>query len=157
VKKIDTEDWSVKAVKTGEHTHGYFFEGNLYRGSRKVATFYEHGNGGPMDINYLDDNAETDFSSLAELLQGEEYSEADAILIAEMVDEYMYIRRIRRDRKKYTYFSIENNGETKEYKIDSPYSERVVAVILENKGEIVIANEEFDIYPDNVERVYRDE
>lgn len=157
MKKIETEGWTVKAVKSGEHTEGYFFSGNLYRDARKVATFVEHGYGGPMSIDYFDDDAKTDFLSLANFLQEDSYTESDAILIAEMVDQFEYVKRIRRDRKKKTYFSVKEHDDVTEFVIDAPYSKRVVNMVLENKGDITIANEEFDIYPDGVERVYRDE
>jgi len=157
MKKLDVEDWAVKAVKSGEHDHGYFFSGNLYRGARKVAEFTESGWGGPMDIRYLDDDAESDFMSLAHILQGDEYSEADAILIMDMVNEYEFKKKVKRDRKKKTYFTVYIDDEDTTYALDTPYSERAVKMILNEKGDIVIANEEFDIYPDGVEKVYRDE
>jgi len=157
MRKLDVEDWTVKAVKAEEHDRGHFFSGNLYRGARKVATFTERGLGGPMEIDYLDDDAESDFMSLAHLLQGDEYVEADAILLGSMVDQYVFVKKVRRDRKKKTYFSVANGDEEFTYAIDAPYCERAVGMILNEKGEISIANEEFDIYPDGVEKVYRDE
>ena len=157
MKKIETEGWTVKAVKSMEHNKGLFYSGNLYRGARKVATFVEHGCGGPMSIEYCDDDAKSDFLSLSNFVQGDVHTESDVVMIAEMVDQYEHVKRIRRDRKKKTYFSIEEHDDTTEYAINTPYSKQAVAVILQNKGDITIANEEFDIYPDGVERVYRDE
>ncbi len=157
MKKIETEGWQVKAIKSGEHTRGYWFTGNLYREARKVASFSEGGNGAQMEIAYMDENAQSDFMSLAQLLQGDEYVEADAVLIAEMVEEYTYVKMIRRDRKKKTYFSVEHDGKCGQFTLNAPYSERVVNTILKEKGEVAIANEVFDVYPDGVEKVYRDE
>ncbi len=157
MKKINTEGWTVKAVKVEGHTHGKVFTGNLYRGAIKIGSFEEHGRGGPMDIHYLGESEESDFLSLANLLQGEEHIEADAILIEEMVEQLEYVKRVRRERKKNTYFCAVNDDQETNFKIGAPYSEAVVDTILKEKGEITIANEEFDIYPDGVERVYRDE
>ncbi|RLF44398.1 MAG: hypothetical protein DRN17_04540 [Thermoplasmata archaeon] len=157
MKKIDTEGWAVKAIKEGEHTRGQWFTGNLYREAQKVASFSEEGTGGQMRINYLNEDAESDFKSLATLLLGGEYPEEDALLISRMVDEYIFVRMIKRERKKNTFFIVTEEGEDTAFKVDSPYSERVVKMILSQKGDIVIANEEFDVYPDGVEKVYRDE
>ncbi len=155
MKKLDTEGWQVKAVKAGEHARGYWFTGNLYRDARKVASFSEEGKGAQMEITYTDEDAQSDFISLAQLLQGEEYIEADAILLTDMATEFEYVKHARRDRKKKTYFSRERDGDMVEFELDEPYSEQIVKVILQEEGEITIANEEFDIYPDGVEKVYR--
>lgn len=161
MKRLETEGWTVKAVKSVEHNKGLSYSGNLYRGTKKVATFVEHGCGGPMSIEYFDDDAKADFLLLSNFVHGDDHTEADAVmvaelLIAEMVDQYEYIKRIRRDRKKKTYFSVEEHGDVTEFVIDAPYSKCVVDMILENKGDITIANEEFNIYPDGVNRVNRD-
>ena len=159
MRKIDTENWTVKAVKAGKHTHGYFFTGNLYCDARKVASFEEHGTGGPMDIYYLSDDVKSDFQSLANLIYEDDYPEADALLISSMVDQYEFVKKVRRDRKKKTYFSVYDKSDDtnmESYVVNQPYSEKVVDMILKEDGNIVIANEEFDIYPDGVERVYRE-
>ena len=151
MKKVVCENYSVKKIKQNYHSEGRWFAGTLYFNNKPIAEFEEHGYGGPMDIHYNDSDKGEDFTSFAKITLGEEYHESDAILIEEMVNSEFSRKDIQRDRNKKTHFALENRME---YVIASPYSERLVAHLKEKYPSLkTIGNEEFDIYPDGVERV----
>jgi len=51
---IKLSDYSLKAVKTFVGRDGYGLNANLYKGKKKVATILDTGDGGEMDINWVD-------------------------------------------------------------------------------------------------------
>lgn len=53
---MDKAAWTLKQVKTFRGREGTGFNANLYRDGNKVATVDDHGNGGPIDVHFLDGN-----------------------------------------------------------------------------------------------------
>jgi len=51
---IKLSDYSLKAVKTFVGRDGYGLNANLYKGKKNVATIFDAGDGGEMDINWVD-------------------------------------------------------------------------------------------------------
>ena len=151
------EGYSVKKVHTNEHSHGSFFDGSLYRGSKEVASFEEKGDGAPMQIWYVNDEEKEDFQSVANLKEEDCTFEVDAIVIEEMVNTFLLRKRVMSGRKKKVLIFVdgENGMVDEEYEINSPYSKSVANVIAEEfKGrKYHIGNEVFDLYPDGVDRV----
>ena len=158
--KIDTKPWSVKAVKHGEHNHGAFFSCNVYRGSRKAGSASDDGWGGPINLYGFSDEDMGELVTFANKFYDSEYTENAGMLISELVNQYVYRAMVQRKRKTATVFTVYEDGDTDgygaAYMINIPYGPKVIdAIYSSNKGTIVIANEEFGIYPDGATKVER--
>jgi hypothetical protein len=152
---LQTEGYKVKAVKETQHSEGRLLSGVLYKGSVKIATFEDDGRGAPMQIWYTEADRDGDFLSASKMILDEGYAESDAILIEDMANEFMLRKDVMAARKRATFFTRAGDEECVIYKIDYPYSEKIVNMLLENDNPETFLNEMFDIYPDGVEKVYR--
>ncbi|RLF07493.1 MAG: hypothetical protein DRJ64_02860 [Thermoprotei archaeon] len=159
MKKLETEGYVVKSAKQGEHTHGRWFTGNLYNGSVKIAEFEEHGWGGPMDIHIKNEDMFENFVSFARTMEDSDYSEIDAILIEDMVNSFFDRKMVMAGRKKKTYFVVKNGDLESVWENNTPYNEGLVNALRKEYGDRLVGfgNEIFDIYPDGVDRIIRDE
>jgi len=158
LKYLETEGYTVKGVEKLEHSHGIFFQGNLYSRNIKIAEFIEFGRGAQMDICIINSDMYEDFVSFAKTIEDDNSSETEALLIEEMVNHYFTRKSVMASRKKRThFFAIDEDGE-KEFSIEKPYCEDTVLILKKSFGDnlLGIANEIYDIYPDGVDRVIRD-
>ena len=64
----DFGDYSVKSVKSFEGMEGYGFNANLFRGKKKVASAIDSGDGGEVNIRWLDRQDNTEENLLKEHL-----------------------------------------------------------------------------------------
>ncbi len=152
MKKFIDENYSVKKIKKLEHSEGLSYTGTLYFNSRAVATFEEEGKGAPMQVWYVNSDAESDFMSFAKTQEDSDYSEIDAIVIDSLVVSEIDRKKVMTGRKKKTFFGT--NG-FKHMFIALPYNEELVNNLRSDYGEELdyIGNEVFDYYPDGVEKV----
>ena len=147
--------YTVKKLKTHEHSEGTAYTGSLYFHNKLIATFDEQGRGAPMSICAEEYELMVDFLSYSRAREDTVTLEADAFVIHNLAFSEIMRKKVMTGRKKKTYYSTLNGLI---HEVNQPYSEGIVKFIYENDGEHVngIGNEIFDYYPDGVERVIRD-
>lgn len=153
MKLVDLEGYSVKSVKEMKEPRGNIISGNLFKGSTKIASYVKYPDGSPMNIIVINDDLYDDFRIALEHSCFEEYIEKKEVAILKMSIEFLTKKHVKSKRNKKTTAWIDDI----EYEFNNPYSEKLVDQIYDSeKGrEIVIANELYDIYPDNTSRVWR--
>jgi len=158
LKKIEAGDYTVKAVKMRENSWGVSLEGNLYYMNKKIATFEDQGNGGPLNVWYEEsdyDNQDT----LKQYLEVEhDYGDFEPIeqFINDLSVEYEHKKMVRRDRKKLVYFGAKDDPEGQAQRfVRAPYSYKVAKYLYKTYPDNIeyIANELYDIYPDGENKV----
>lgn len=148
----DRNGYAVKGVKQMEGRDGYMLNCSLYKDGKKVATVIDDGNGGCLDIHFLDYKApRVEVSGINYMDEPfnykgtpEEKAFQDYVntlptydtewsknqhpdqehVINEMVDEYENLKRFKRACKKKTLFRLKGD-EDSYYTIKYPYCEKV--------------------------------
>lgn len=153
--------YSVKGVKSFRGMEGYGFNAVLYRDGKKIALVIDEGNGGSMIFEWTSgprwDNFET--KSLQEYAKSlpplpadpawgtgaEPLPMNDELLVAELVSEFEFQQKTRRQLKKKTLFQVGKEIGSDEFRqISSPFSATVKTFIAQKyPGQPVrILNEE---------------
>ena len=148
---IDAGDYNVKKVKRYESA-------TAYKGSRKIADL-EWQDGGIFNVWWKSDEEKDIFESWLLVLQennpDNETYEDEEIFFDELMHERANVDQAKRNRKTKTYYLLKGDDEARNKTI--PYSENVANFIIREHGENLnyIVNEEFYIYPDDMEKVVR--
>jgi hypothetical protein len=110
--------YSVKNVKTfasREWGPNGGFTCTLYNGNKKVATVFEAGDGGEMDVDYISEEAKEEFAKSFEGKVDSSYgidtTYDDAMEIEELVNEFEVNKTFKRQCKKNTLYRIVGDAE----------------------------------------------
>ena len=161
MKLIEAGDYAVKAVKMAETRRGISLEGNLYFLNKKIAEFWDDGDGGPTSIQFKDDDQKDDLMSFISHEYPDTLSfEPVQTFVEALSVEFENKKLVRKDRKKRTYFGLKSEPDESGVRyVESPYKDAVVGYLSKTYGDDVsyIANELYDIYPDGVTKTFREQ
>ena len=134
--------YSVKNVKTfasREWGPNGGFTCTLYNGKTKVATVFEAGDGGEMDVTYVSEDAEKEFAKSFEgkvdSSYGTDTKYDDGMMICELVGIYEVNKTFKRKCKKQTLYKLVGDDE-ETYRIAKvPFSDSIEKQMKEKLGD----------------------
>jgi hypothetical protein len=153
-QRRDKMSYSVKNVKTGpsrEWGPNGSYTCNLYNGSKKIAEVFEAGDGGCLDVRWLDRKQKEDFVKFAESntyvceYDGTTETYSADLYIAKLVEDYETTKRTKRmcRTKTVVRWKGDEEGEFRTFK--AKYSQKVKEAIEAKFGNqiVEIVNERF--------------
>jgi hypothetical protein len=147
-------NYCVKNVKTGpsrEWGPKGSYTANLYQGNKKIAEVFEAGDGGMLDIRWLDRQAAQEFIKFAESqtyfceFDKKTTNYSHELYIAKLVEDYETTKQIKRWCRTKTVVRWKGDAEGEYRTFKAKYSPKVKEAITAKFGDqiVEIVNERF--------------
>lgn len=131
---INTKDYTVKGYKQIETSRGIAWNGNIYKGTKKIGSISNRGDGGCDDVDLPEENIIELIDIFKNIPLTDDYSDYDIQSICSVLcDNFQDLAFFKKRLKKETLFQQKSTG--KMVSIKMPYSDMVKDIILKKEGD----------------------
>lgn len=148
----ENNGYSVKSVKSFMGHEGYGFNCTLCKDGRKVASVINQGDGGEPYFYFENKEVEKALYAFVKTLpkrqtefpRGDgskekfEYTEDIGTFVAGLIDEWDYLKRMKRMCKTKTVFRLDDTEEDRVQVIDEPYNASIKSFLDKKYGKRVV-------------------
>jgi hypothetical protein len=131
---INTKEYTIKGYKEFETSRGVAWSGNIYKGTKKVGSISNRGDGSCNDVELQKINVDELIDIFKNISVTEDYPvyDIDSICMV-LCDNFQNLAFFKKLLKKETLFQEKSTGKMSSIKL--PYSEDVKSLLLKNKGD----------------------